>query len=76
MARVIFFIALGRWGDGYLWAAIRYVEWNLVQVKMVTKTGDYFWSSIVAHCGLREDAILSQKLEWKKQCDQISNWSA
>jgi hypothetical protein len=43
---------------------------------MVTKAEDYSWLSAVAHCGLKEDAILSQKSEWEKQCDQISNWSS
>lgn len=43
---------------------------------MVTKAEDYSWLSAAAHCGLKEDAILSQKSEWEKQCDQISNWSS
>ncbi len=63
-------------GEAYLWAAIRYVERNPVRAKMVAKAEDYPWSSAAAHCGLTNDAILSQRPEWKKQCDQISNWSA
>ena len=62
--------------ETYLWAAIRYVERNPVRAKMVAKPEDYSWSSAAAHCGLKDDAILSQKPEWKKQCDQISDWSA
>ncbi|MGZ8172127.1 MAG: transposase [Methylobacter sp.] len=62
--------------DAYLWAAVRYVERNPVRAKMVAKAEDYPWSSAVAHCQLKEDGLLSQKPDWRKQCEQISDWSA
>jgi putative transposase len=62
-------------GEAYLWAAIRYVEQNPVRAKMVVKAEDYPWSSAVAHCGLKADALLSQKADWIKQCSQVLNWS-
>lgn len=61
--------------DAYLWAAIRYVERNPVRAKMVRKAERYRWSSAAAHCGLQDDSVLTQKQKWKKQFDQISNWS-
>ena len=61
--------------DAYLWAAIRYVERNPVRVKMVRKAERYRWSSAAAHCGLQDDSVLTQKQKWKKQFDQVSNWS-
>ncbi len=62
--------------DAYLWSAIRYVERNPVRAKIVIKAEEYSWSSARAHCNLNDDPILSQKLDWKKQCEQISDWSA
>jgi putative transposase len=62
--------------DAYLWAAIRYVECNPVRAKMVRIAERYPWSSAAAHCGLRDDGVLTQKLEWKKLFDQIPDWSA
>lgn len=47
--------------DGLLYGISRYAERNSVLVKMITQAEDYSWSSAVAHCGLKEDAILSQK---------------
>jgi putative transposase len=60
-------------GDVYLWAAIRYVEFNPVRAKMVCRADRYPWSSAAAHCRLREDSVLTQKLKWRKQFDQIAN---
>jgi putative transposase len=45
--------------DEHLWAAIRYVERNPVRARMVRRAEDYAWSSALAHCGLREDPLLS-----------------
>jgi putative transposase len=45
--------------DEHLWAAIRYVERNPVRARMVRKAENYPWSSAAAHCGLREDPVLS-----------------
>jgi len=62
--------------DAYLWAAIRYVERNPVRAKMVLKAEEYPWSSAAAHCGLAEDLLLSQHVDWKKQRQQIIDWSS
>ena len=64
--------------ESYLWAAIRYVERNPVRAKIVTKAEKYPWSSAAVHCGLRlkDDDVLSKKSDWKKQCEQIPDWSA
>jgi|WetSurMetagenome_2_1015567.scaffolds.fasta_scaffold03221_3 putative transposase len=45
--------------DDHLWAAIRYVEQNPVRARMVRRAEDYAWSSAAAHCGLRQDSVLS-----------------
>jgi putative transposase len=41
------------------WAAIRYVELNSVRAGIVARAEDYPWSSASAHCGLRQDPLLS-----------------
>lgn len=45
--------------DDHLWAAIRYVERNPVRARIVRKAENYAWSSAAAHCGLRNDPLLS-----------------
>jgi len=45
--------------DAYLMAAIRYVERNPIRVGLADKAEDYCWSSAAAHCGLKEDTLLS-----------------
>jgi putative transposase len=55
--------------ETYLWAAIRYVERNPVRAKLVRKAENYPWSSAAAHCGLREDPVLTTKAFWRKQFD-------
>jgi putative transposase len=45
--------------DEHLIAAVRYVERNPVRARMVRKAEQYPWSSAGAHCGLREDPMLS-----------------
>ena len=35
----------------------------------------YRWSSAAAHCGLREDIVLSNKARWKTLPDSIDDWS-
>lgn len=62
--------------ESYLWAAIRYVERNPVRAKIVRKAERYAWSSAGAHCGLRDDAVLSKKPLWRKHLEHIPNWSA
>jgi len=62
--------------ESYLWAAIRYVERNPVRTHMVAKAEDYGWSSAAAHCGLREDQLLSRRPAWRRQRQQILDWSS
>ena len=62
--------------EEYLWAAVRYVERNPVRAKMVRKAENYRWSSAGAHCGLRQDPVLTQKPSWRRQFEGIGNWSA
>jgi putative transposase len=49
--------------DERLWAAVRYVERNPVRTGMVDVAEAYRWSSAAAHCGLRQNAVLSDSCE-------------
>ena len=49
--------------DEHLWAAVRYVERNPVRAGLVARGEDYPWSSAAAHCGLRDDSVLSDPCE-------------
>ena len=60
----------------YLWAAVRYVERNPVRARMVRKAENYRWSSAGAHCGLRDDATLTDKSAWRRKFDRVGDWSA
>lgn len=62
--------------EAYLWAAVRYVERNPVRAKMVRKAENYRWSSAPAHCGLRDDPVLTRKPSWASQSKGIGPWSA
>lgn len=62
--------------DAYMWAAIRYVERNPIRVKMVRKAERYPWSSAAAHCGLKDDPVLTTKRRWQRQEEKIDDWSA
>lgn len=62
--------------DDYLWAAIRYVERNPVRAKMVRKAENYPWSSAAAHCGLKQDTLLTTKSYWHEQFEGVGDWSA
>jgi putative transposase len=61
--------------DAYLWSAIRYVERNPIRVGLADRAEDYRWSSAAAHCGLRDDAVLSHKTEWQTMLASIGDWS-
>ncbi len=61
--------------ESYLWAALRYVERNPVRANMVRKAERYPWSSAPAHCGLRDDAILTTKKAWIDVLKEIKDWS-
>jgi putative transposase len=52
--------------------AIRYVERNPVRAGIVIRAEDYLWSSAAAHCGLRDDLLLSGDCPF---VDEIKNWS-
>jgi putative transposase len=56
----------------YCLNAIRYVERNPVRAGMVNKAEDYLWSSAAAHCGLRDDMLLSDDCPL---VTEIANWS-
>ena len=45
--------------ETHMWNAIRYVERNPVRAGMVVRAEDYLWSSAAAHCGLRDDILLT-----------------
>ena len=45
--------------DPHMWNAVRYVERNPVRAGLVKRAEDYLWSSAAAHCGLRDDILLS-----------------
>ena len=62
--------------EDYLWAALRYVERNPVRARIVRKAENYRWSSAAAHCGLRQDPVLTQKRPWLKQLEASGDWSA
>jgi len=61
--------------EAYLYSAIRYVERNPIRVGLADKAEDYLWSSAGAHCGLREDVLLSKKVEWEPMLAAIGDWS-
>jgi hypothetical protein len=52
---------------------IRSVERNPVRAKMVLRAEEYACSSAAAHCGLADDLLLSQRLDWKKRRQHIAN---
>jgi putative transposase len=45
--------------EEHAWNACRYVELNPVRAGMVRRAEDYQWSSAAAHCGLRDDPLIS-----------------
>ncbi|MGQ0383241.1 MAG: transposase [Gammaproteobacteria bacterium] len=61
--------------EPYVWAAIRYVERNPVKAGLAGRAEGYPWSSARAHCGLREDPVLSASASWQRQFDAIGDWS-
>jgi len=59
--------------ETHLWNAVRYVERNPVRGGLVQRAEDCPWSSAAAHCGLREDSILSPGLPF---VNSIVEWAA
>jgi len=60
--------------DIHLAAAIRYVELNPVRAGIVERAEDYPWSSAAAHCGIKEDSLLSNDLPLLRWVDDWSEW--
>ena len=58
--------------EAYCRNAMRYVELNPVRAGMVKRAEDYLWSSAAAHCGLRDDPLLSGECPF---VSEIANWS-
>jgi putative transposase len=52
--------------------AMRYVERNPVRAHLVERAEDYLWSSAAAHCGLRDDLLLSDE----PVLEDVKDWSA
>lgn len=61
--------------ENYLWAAIRYVERNPVRARNVRRAENYPWSSAVAHCEGKQDAVLSRDPVWLRQVKSRGDWS-
>lgn len=45
--------------ERYLLACMRYIELNPVRIGMVTRAGDYAWSSARFHLGQRQDHVIT-----------------
>jgi putative transposase len=60
--------------EEYTWTAIRYIERNPVRAGMVSRAEDYLWSSAAAHCGLREDLLLSPDFPPPGMITDWSKW--
>ena len=58
--------------ENHCWNAIRYVERNPVRAGMARLAEEYLWSSAAAHCGLRDDPVLSGDCPL---VTDIKNWS-
>ena len=43
---------------------------------MVRKAENYSWSSAQAHCGQRQDTVLTTKSSWRRQHEGLGDWSA
>lgn len=61
--------------ESYFWAAIRYVERNPVRAAMVATAEGYRWSSAAAHCGMREDTVLTAGSQWSDELKSVPDWS-
>jgi REP-associated tyrosine transposase len=58
--------------EHHMWNAVRYVERNPVRARMVERAENYLWSSAAAHCGLRDDILLSDDFP---PAGVIADWS-
>lgn len=62
--------------EHYMWASIRYAELNPVRARMVDRAEDYSWSSAAAHCGIRNDDLLSNELKQSNVSIRVDDWSS
>ena len=62
--------------DAYLYSCVRYVERNPVRAGMVKRAEKYPWSSAAAHCGLKDDPLLTKDFSHWKLFQTIPDWSA
>ncbi len=62
-------------GD-YFRSCLHYVERNPVRARLSRKAENYAWSSARGHCGLANDKLLKPKPGWRKDLDDINNWSS
>jgi putative transposase len=60
--------------ESHCYNAIRYIERNPVRAKLVGRAEDYLWSSAAAHCGLRDDPLLSGDCPLVGQIENWSDW--
>jgi len=60
--------------EGHCWNAVRYVERNPVRAGIEKQAQDYRWSSAAAHCGLREDHVLSKDLPLIQLIPDWDSW--
>ena len=60
--------------ESHCWNAIRYVERNPVRAGLVKRAEDYLWSSAAAHCGLRDDLLLSGDCPLVREITDWSEW--
>jgi len=60
--------------EAYMWNAVRYVERNPVRAGIVHRAEEYLWSSAAAHCGLRDDSLLSQDFPPPGTIDDWAKW--
>lgn len=60
----------------YFWPTIHYIERNPVKAGMVSHPADYPWSSAAAHCGLREDTLITKDNVWSKQLRDKTDWNS
>jgi putative transposase len=61
--------------ENYLFAAIRYAEVNPVRAFAVRVAEHYRWSSAAAHCGMRDDPLLTTEPRWRHLLDDVPSWS-
>lgn len=60
--------------EQHAWNTVAYIERNPVRARMVKQAEDYRWSSAAAHCGLREDPLLSPDLPLLQTIPDWHSW--